>query len=78
MHQIFSSFHTLLQIWIAQGVTKFCVYVQSMTPEVDALLRVYEHSKDVEVERINWAPLPTGEVAVNEDNPNLRIYRTEV
>ncbi|VDK66435.1 unnamed protein product [Onchocerca ochengi] len=66
------------EIWIAQGVTKFCVYVQSMTPEVDALLRVYEHSKDVEVERINWAPLPTGEVAVNEDNPNLRIYRTEV
>uniref|UniRef100_A0A158Q720 Glycosyltransferase family 92 protein n=1 Tax=Elaeophora elaphi TaxID=1147741 RepID=A0A158Q720_9BILA len=72
------------EIWIAQGVTKFCVYVQSMTPEVDALLRVYEHSKDVEVERINWAPLPTAGAASHDNatshnnDPNLRIYRTEV
>uniref|UniRef100_A0A1I7V9J1 Glycosyltransferase family 92 protein n=1 Tax=Loa loa TaxID=7209 RepID=A0A1I7V9J1_LOALO len=67
------------EIWIAQGVTKFCVYVQSMTPEVDALLHVYEHSKDVEIERINWAPLPADDSATYEnDDPNLRIYRTEV
>ncbi|VDM13644.1 unnamed protein product [Wuchereria bancrofti] len=65
-------------IWIAQGVTKFCVYVQSMTPEVDALLRVYEHSKDVEIELINWAPLPTDNVNTHQSDPNLRIYRAEV
>lgn len=67
-----------LQIWIAQGVTKFCVYVQSMTAEVDALLRVYERSKDVEIERINWALLPTGGVTSSKNDPNLRVYRTEV
>uniref|UniRef100_A0A915PJD8 Glycosyltransferase family 92 protein n=1 Tax=Setaria digitata TaxID=48799 RepID=A0A915PJD8_9BILA len=66
------------EIWIAQGVTKFCVYVQSMTPEVDALLHVYEHSSEVEIERINWAPLPTGSNTDDESNPNFRIYRTEV
>uniref|UniRef100_A0A1I8EWX4 Glycosyltransferase family 92 protein n=1 Tax=Wuchereria bancrofti TaxID=6293 RepID=A0A1I8EWX4_WUCBA len=66
------------EIWIAQGVTKFCVYVQSMTPEVDALLRVYEHSKDVEIELINWAPLPTDNVNTHQSDPNLRIYRAEV
>nr|CRZ26236.1 Bm3441 [Brugia malayi] len=68
------------EIWIAQGVTKFCVYVQSMTPEVDALLRVYEHSKDVEIERINWALLPTDNhnASTYESDPNLRVYRAEV
>ncbi|KAM3724472.1 Glycosyltransferase family 92 protein [Dirofilaria immitis] len=67
------------EIWIAQGVTKFSVYVQSMTPEVNALLHVYEHSKNVEIERINWAPLPTDDdITANENDPNLRIYRTEV
>ncbi|VBB32270.1 unnamed protein product [Acanthocheilonema viteae] len=69
---------TLLVQFFEAGVTKFCVYVQSMTPEVDALLRVYEHSKDVEIERINWAPLPTGDTASHENDPNLRIYRSEV
>lgn len=68
------------EIWIAQGVTKFCVYVQSMTPEVDALLRIYEHSKDVEIERINWALLPTDNhnASTYESDPNLRVYRAEV
>uniref|UniRef100_A0A0N5CTY9 Glycosyltransferase family 92 protein n=1 Tax=Thelazia callipaeda TaxID=103827 RepID=A0A0N5CTY9_THECL len=66
------------EIWITQGVTKFFIYVHSMTPEVDALLRVYERSTDIEVERIHWAPLPTIVNESSEADPNLRVYRTEV
>ncbi|VDK56209.1 unnamed protein product [Gongylonema pulchrum] len=49
-----------------------------MAPEVNALLRVYEKSAEVDVERINWAPLPTAGEIMDDSDPNLRIYRTEV
>ncbi|VDN29054.1 unnamed protein product, partial [Gongylonema pulchrum] len=67
-----------LAFWIAQGVTKFYIYVHSMAPEVNALLWVYEKSAEVDVERVNWAPLPTTGDILDDNDPNLRIYRTEV
>ncbi|VDN45490.1 unnamed protein product [Gongylonema pulchrum] len=49
-----------------------------MAPEVDALLRVYERSKDADIERVSWAPLPTLHSGPDKNNPNLRIYMIEV
>ncbi|VDM38788.1 unnamed protein product [Toxocara canis] len=66
------------ETWIVQGATKFYVYVHSMAPEVDALLRVYEADHNVDVERVHWAPLPVRNDVSPTDDPNFYIYRTEV
>ncbi|VDN25154.1 unnamed protein product [Gongylonema pulchrum] len=65
------------EIWIAQGATKFYMYIQSMAPEVDALLRVYEHSSDLDVERVEWGSLPTADANPGKNDPNLRMFRME-
>uniref|UniRef100_A0A915ASB8 Glycosyltransferase family 92 protein n=2 Tax=Parascaris univalens TaxID=6257 RepID=A0A915ASB8_PARUN len=66
------------ETWIVQGATKFYVYVHSMAPEVDALLRVYESDRSVDIERIPWAPLPIENGTPSAEDPNFFIYRTEV
>ncbi|VDK34672.1 unnamed protein product [Gongylonema pulchrum] len=70
----------LLQIWIVQGVTKFYVYIQSLAPEVDALLRVYENDSTIDVERVPWSAFPTeGDYySKTENDPNHRTWRLEV
>ncbi|VDD95618.1 unnamed protein product [Enterobius vermicularis] len=63
------------ETWITQGATKFFIYLQSLSPEADELLRVYEADPDIDVERVHWAPLPNDDP---ENEPNNYVYRGEV
>ncbi|VDN40058.1 unnamed protein product [Gongylonema pulchrum] len=66
----------LFQIWIAQGVTKFYIYIQSLAPEVFAVLKLYQQSGDVSVELISYA-LPETSKNANKIVSFLRIHRDE-
>ncbi|VDN18522.1 unnamed protein product [Gongylonema pulchrum] len=64
------------EIWIAQGVTKFYIYIQSLAPEVFAVLKLYQQSGDVSVELISYA-LPETSKNSNQIDSFLRIHRDE-
>jgi hypothetical protein len=63
------------EIWISQRATLFFVYLQSLAPEVDALLRAYESERDITVMRVQWPAMP---IMDNTFDPNDLVYRTEV
>ena len=46
-----------------------------MAPEVDELLRLYENDSKIDVERVEWAPLPLDELS---EDANDFVYRGEV
>lgn len=72
---LFGLTKNFFQTWITQGATKFFIYLQSLSPEADELLRVYEADPDIDVERVHWAPLPNDDP---ENEPNNYVYRGEV
>uniref|UniRef100_A0A0M3IXH8 Glycosyltransferase family 92 protein n=1 Tax=Ascaris lumbricoides TaxID=6252 RepID=A0A0M3IXH8_ASCLU len=53
------SYVSFVKMWILHGATKFYPIVQSMTPEFDAMLRIYESDPTIDIERIPWGMLPT-------------------
>ncbi|VDK29957.1 unnamed protein product [Gongylonema pulchrum] len=72
-----TSLAQFFEIYRAQGVTKFYLYIQSMSPEVDAFLKLYQKSDDLDLELISWGPLPKT-ASTSENDPNLQIDRGEL
>ncbi|KHN72536.1 hypothetical protein Tcan_14753 [Toxocara canis] len=65
-------------MWIAHGATKFYLPVQSITPEVDAMLRIYENDPKISIERMQWGLLPSSKSTSDEENPNNQLLRSEL
>ena len=65
-------------MWINHGATKFIFYQQTFSKEVDALIRMYEHDKTIEIERVPWGIIPLPENTPEEEDPNKQVYRAEV
>ncbi|VDD85093.1 unnamed protein product [Enterobius vermicularis] len=65
------------QMWINHGATKFIFYQQTFSKEVDALIRMYEHDKTIEIERVPWGIIPLPENTPEEEDPNKQVYRAE-
>ncbi|VDD95702.1 unnamed protein product [Enterobius vermicularis] len=64
-------------MWINHGATKFIFYQQTVSKEVDALIRMYEHDKTIEIERVPWGTIPLSENTTEEEDPNKEIFRAE-
>ncbi|VDM49062.1 unnamed protein product [Toxocara canis] len=71
-------FYEFAQMWIAHGATKFYLPVQSITPEVDAMLRIYENDPKISIERMQWGLLPSSKSTSDEENPNNQLLRSEL
>lgn len=65
-------------MWIAHGVTKFFFIIQSFSKEFDAMLRIYENDRHIDVERVHWGVLPTASNISSDDDPNGNVNRGEV
>uniref|UniRef100_A0A914WDI4 Glycosyltransferase family 92 protein n=1 Tax=Plectus sambesii TaxID=2011161 RepID=A0A914WDI4_9BILA len=65
-----------LEFWQHAGATKFYFYLQTIAPEVDRILRIYEQDSRIEIERVDWSFFPGGDESASD--PNNLVYRTEV
>uniref|UniRef100_A0A0M3IGF0 Glycosyltransferase family 92 protein n=1 Tax=Ascaris lumbricoides TaxID=6252 RepID=A0A0M3IGF0_ASCLU len=66
-----------MEMWIAHGVTKFFFIIQSFSEEFDAMLRIYENDRHIDVERVHWGVLPTASNISADDDPNGNVNRGE-
>ncbi|KAI6236392.1 Glycosyltransferase family 92 protein [Aphelenchoides besseyi] len=63
------------EFWLSAGATKFYIYRQSYTREVQSIIDFYHESSNVSIELIDWSDLPLNGTS---ENPNLFWYRLEV
>uniref|UniRef100_A0A914WKN4 Glycosyltransferase family 92 protein n=1 Tax=Plectus sambesii TaxID=2011161 RepID=A0A914WKN4_9BILA len=64
-----------LEFWQHSGATKFYFYLQTVAPEVDRILHIYEQDSRIDIERINWSFFPGGDESASD--PNILVYQTE-
>ncbi|KAI6200451.1 protein of unknown function DUF23 domain-containing protein [Aphelenchoides besseyi] len=63
------------EFWLNAGATKFFIYRQSYTREVQSIIDFYQERSNVSIELIDWSDLPLNGTT---QNPNLFWYRLEV
>ena len=68
------------EYWLQEGATKFYVYWESFSEEVQDILNFYTATSGADIELVNWSRLPT--TAEDNDsldtNPNAFWFRLEV
>ena len=65
-------------MWIEHGATKFYLYHHSISPEVDALFRIYENDPRIDIERVPYGIIPVPENSSETEDVNQQIFGGEV
>uniref|UniRef100_A0A914VQ05 Glycosyltransferase family 92 protein n=1 Tax=Plectus sambesii TaxID=2011161 RepID=A0A914VQ05_9BILA len=64
-----------IETYLQIGVTKFFIYVQTISPEVDLILKIYREAGVVEL--LPWPPFPYSE-SQDSLNANNVVYRADL
>uniref|UniRef100_A0A0N4VRI6 Glycosyltransferase family 92 protein n=1 Tax=Enterobius vermicularis TaxID=51028 RepID=A0A0N4VRI6_ENTVE len=65
------------EMWIEHGATKFYLYHHSISPEVDALFRIYENDPRIDIERVPYGIIPVPENSSETEDVNQQIFGGE-
>uniref|UniRef100_A0AC35GMJ8 Glycosyltransferase family 92 protein n=1 Tax=Panagrolaimus sp. PS1159 TaxID=55785 RepID=A0AC35GMJ8_9BILA len=71
-HFLFIQF---FEYWLSQGATKFYIYRESYTKDVQKVLDYYLTASEASIELIDWSQLPSPN---DQENVNKYIYRLEM
>ena len=61
-------------MWIEHGATKFYVYHDSFTEEVNGIFKIYENDPNISIARIPWGKLPATNSTSDTENLNNLLY----
>uniref|UniRef100_A0A7E4V348 Glycosyltransferase family 92 protein n=1 Tax=Panagrellus redivivus TaxID=6233 RepID=A0A7E4V348_PANRE len=76
LHADYTLFINFFEFWLNQGATKFYIYRESYTAEVQEILDFYEQRSNASIELIDWSTLPYDDKVT--ENFNTRVYRLEM
>ena len=76
----YTLFIQFFEYWLSQGATKFYIYWESFSPEVQDILQFYIETSGADIELVRWSELPIikGKRGDLETNPNSYWFRLEV
>jgi len=78
LHADYVLFVEFFEFWLSQGATKFYIYRESYTPEIQKILELYNMTSEADIEFIDWSLLPAAPEADTKSNPNSYVYRLEM
>lgn len=78
LHADYILFVEFFEFWLSQGATKFYIYRESYTPEIQKILELYNITSQADIELVDWSLLPASPEADTKSNPNAYVYRLEM